>query len=153
MKLQFQMDDLRGKETQALIVDHLRRMHAITPAGSVFALDLDKLRHPDIAFWSVWADGQLVGCGALKRLDAARGEVKSMRVVDEWLGKGVGRAILRHILEHARSSGLSSLWLETGTTEHFLPARTLYASEGFTSCGPFGDYVESPHNTFMMRAL
>ena len=89
-------------------------MHDTSPPESVHALDIDGLRHPAITFWSAWVDGELAGIGALKRLDAARGELKSMRVDDRFRGSGVGRAILRHIVHDARERGMTSLWLETG---------------------------------------
>jgi putative acetyltransferase len=91
--------------------------------------------------------------GALKRLDAANGEIKSMRVDDAWLGKGAGRRMLEHIFAEARAAGLRALWLETGSTPAFDPAIRLYRSAGFTPCGPFGDYTEDPFSVFLTRAL
>jgi putative acetyltransferase len=96
---------------------------------------------------------EIAGCGALKRLDEVRGEIKSMRVSDGFLGKGVGRAILEHIIAEASRMGLGSLWLETGAANAFLPAIGLYQSAGFERCGPFGDYVEDPFSVFMTRRL
>ena len=69
-----------------------------------------------MTFWSAWLGNDIAGCGALKRLDAERGEIKSMRVADRFLGRGVGRAILEHLVAQARAQGMRSLWLETGST-------------------------------------
>jgi putative acetyltransferase len=91
--------------------------------------------------------------GALKRLDAGRGEIKSMRVADAWLGRGVGRAILDHIVGEARRMGLTSLWLETGSSPAFVPALKLYETAGFVRCGPFEGYVDDPFSVFMTRAI
>jgi putative acetyltransferase len=153
MDLEFRRDDLTGEQTRALIARHLAGMRAHSPAESVHALEADKLRSPEIRFWSVWSGGQIVGCGALKRLDARRGELKSMRVADAFLGRGVGRAILQHLVAEARAMGMTSLWLETGSAPAFEPALRLYESAGFSRCGPFDGYVEDPFSVFMTRAI
>jgi putative acetyltransferase len=98
-------------------------------------------------------DGEIAGCGALRVIDSARGELKSMRVADAFLGRGIGRAMLEHLVGEARQRGMTSLWLETGASEPFLPALKLYESAGFTRCGPFDGYVEDPFSVFMTRAL
>jgi putative acetyltransferase len=151
--IQIRTDDLSGDATRALIASHLAGMHETSPAESVHALGLEGLRHPAITFWSAWIDDDLAGIGALKQLDAERGELKSMRVDDRFRGTGVGRAILRHIIHDARERGMRSLWLETGSTPEFLPAQRLYESEGFVVCGPFGDYSVDPFSVFLMRPL
>ena len=76
-----------------------------------------------------------------------------MRVADAWLGKGVGRAILDHIIGEARRLGMTSLWLETGSSPPFTPALKLYETAGFTRCGPFDGYVEDPFSIFMTRLI
>ncbi len=103
--------------------------------------------------WSAWQGDDLVGVGALKELDPTRGELKTMRVDDRFLGTGAGRAMLRHIMAEARARGIRSLWLETGSEPVFAPARGLYASEGFVECAPFEGYGPDPLSTFMTREL
>lgn len=149
----FRIDDLSGEPTQALVRLHLAGMHANSPACSVHALDLDKLRQPGVTFWSGWAGDDIVCMGALKRLDVTNGEIKSMRVADAFLGTGAGRAMLAHIVAEARKAGLSTLWLETGSTEPFMPAIKLYESAGFSICGPFAHYKPDPFSVFMTRRL
>lgn len=151
--MDIRIDDLRGPEIQALLEEHLRHMHELSPPESVHALDLDKLRQPDISFWTIWDGGQLMGCGALRQFSASEGEIKSMRTPAAIRGKGAGRAMLHHILETARARGLTRLSLETGSQDAFEPARRLYASAGFDVCGPFGDYAEDPYSVFMTRTL
>jgi putative acetyltransferase len=151
--VQFRQDDLSGEPTRALIARHLTGMHANSPPESVHAFDVDKLRQPGVTFWSAWLGSEIVGCGALKRLDAERGEIKSMRVADRFLGRGVGRAILEHLIAEARTRGMRSLWLETGSTPAFVPALQLYESAGFARCGPFDEYVEDPFSVFMTRTI
>ncbi|HRD76671.1 MAG TPA: GNAT family N-acetyltransferase [Hyphomicrobiaceae bacterium] len=151
--LEFRLDDLTGAPIRALIARHLRGMHENSPPESVHAFDIDKLRAPDVTFWSAWSGGEIAGCGALKMLSATEGEIKSMRVADSYLGQGVGRAILEHIVSEARLRSLASLWLETGSAPAFAPAIGLYESAGFTRCPPFADYAPDPFSVFMTRAL
>lgn len=151
--LAFRLDDLSGEPTRALIARHLAGMRANSPERSVHALDIDQLRASDVTFWSVWVGDEIAGCGALKVLDARRGELKSMRVADEFLGRGIGRAILDHLMTEARARGLESLWLETGSTPPFLPALRLYESAGFVRCGSFDEYWDDPFSVFMTRPL
>ena len=151
--LTFRVDDLTGAATRALIARHLAGMHANSPPESVHAYDIDKLRAPDVTFWSAWIGDELAGCGALKVLDERRGELKSMRVADAYLGRGIGRAILEHLMTEARTRGLNSLWLETGSAPAFLPALRLYESAGFVRCGPFEGYVDDPFSVFMTRTI
>lgn len=149
----FREDDLTGAPTRALIARHLAGMRANSPACSVHAYDIDKLRAPDVTFWSVWVGDQIAGCGALKMLEARRGELKSMRVADPFLGRGIGRALLEFLLAEARRRGVESLWLETGSTAPFTPALRLYESAGFVRCGPFDGYVDDPFSVFMTRPI
>ena len=151
--LYFVLDDLSGAPTRALIARHLAGMHASSPPESVHAFDVDRLREPGVTFWSVWAGEEIAGCGALKVLDADRGELKSMRVADAFLGRGIGRALLGHLVGEARARGLRSLWIETGSAPAFLPALRLYESAGFRRCGPFGDYREDPFSVLMTSEL
>lgn len=151
--IEFRMDDLSGEATQALVARHLAGMHENSPPESVHAFDIGKLRQPGVTFWSGWADGEIAVMGALKRIDAANGEIKSMRVADAFLGRGAGRAMLEHIVAEARGAGMKALWLETGSTDAFGPAIRLYESAGFVRCGPFDGYVEDPFSVFMTRVL
>ncbi len=146
-------DDLSGPEIRALLAAHLRGMHDHSPPESVHALDLDGLRSPDISFWSVWEAGELLGCGALRELDAKHGEIKSMRTVEAHLGKGVASALVEYIVKEARRRGCSRLSLETGSGAAFEPAHALYLKHGFEFCGPFGDYSDDPFSRFMSRQL
>lgn len=151
--MNIRIDDLQGPEIRALLEEHLAQMHAESPPESVHALDLDQLRRPEITFWTAWDEGQLVGCGALKRLDATHGEIKSMRTPAALRRRGAARALLFHIIEAARAQGLQRLSLETGTQASFQPARSLYASFGFEETGPFADYALDPYSCFMSREL
>jgi putative acetyltransferase len=151
--MDIRLDDLRGPEIRALLEEHLRNMHEISPPESVHALDLDGLRQPGITFWTVWSRGELLGCGALKQLEPGHGEIKSMRTAAAHRGRGVGRAMLEHIIAEARARSYRRLSLETGSMDAFMPARRLYERFGFSYCAPFADYVEDPHSVFMTRAL
>lgn len=151
--MKIERDDLARAEVHALLEEHLRSMHALSPPESVHALDLETLRGPDIAFWSAWDGAILLGCGALKALDATHGEIKSMRTPDALRRRGAGRALLAHIVAEAGARGYRRLSLETGSADAFLPARRLYERFGFLYCGPFGEYVADPYSVFMTMRL
>ncbi|MES2100695.1 MAG: GNAT family N-acetyltransferase [Pseudomonadota bacterium] len=151
--MKIELDDLCRPAIHALLEEHLRSMHALGPPESVHALDLEKLRAPGITFWSAWADGELLGCGALSELSPTHGEIKSMRTPEARRRTGAGRALLLHIIEVARARGYERLSLETGSVAAFEPAHRLYESAGFTRTGPFGAYVEDPNSVFMTLAL
>ncbi len=151
--MQIRVDDLTGPEIAELLNEHLRDMYATSPPESVHALDLEKLRKPDITFWSVWDSNELVGCGAIKELDSTHAEIKSMRSSNRCRGKGVGKKMLEHILDVASQRKYQRLSLETGSQDFFIPARKLYERYGFECCGPFADYKEDPYSVFMTRML
>ena len=151
--MKLEIDDLTRAQVHDLLAEHLRSMRALSPPKSVHALDLDKLRRPDITFWTAWEGGELLGCGALKQLTPRHGEVKSMRTARAHLRKGVARAILETIVQEALRRSYDRLSLETGAMAEFRPAQQLYASFGFDACAPFGDYLPDRNSVFMTRRL
>lgn len=152
-RMEIRIDDLRGPEIAALLEEHLQSMRQHSPPESVHALDLDKLRKPEITFWTAWDGKELLGCGALKELDPAYGEIKSMRTATRHLRKGVALSIMQVILAEAKKRSYQRLSLETGSMAAFAPARAMYARLGFQLCGPFQGYVEDQHSVFMTKAL
>nr|WP_233505805.1 GNAT family N-acetyltransferase [Rhodoferax lacus] len=151
--MDIRIDDLRGAATIALLEAHRQNMFEHSPPESVHALDLDGLRQPGITFWSAWEGDVLMGCGALKELNAEQAELKSMRTADGHLRKGVAAKILQHIIAVARNRHYKQLYLETGPVAAFAAARALYARYGFRECGPFADYPEDPYSVFMVLDL
>lgn len=151
--MHIKLDDLSGSEITALLDEHLASMRSLSPPESVHALPLEGLRQPEVTFWSVWENDELLGCGALKELDAEHGEIKSMRTSSRHRRKGVASAMLQHIFTEAHRRGYRRLSLETGAQAGFEPARQLYASFGFNFCGPFGDYTNDPNSVFMTKEL
>ena len=151
--MDIRLDDLRGPEIAALLQEHLRDMHRVSPPESVHALDLESLRQPDITFWTMWDAGILVGCGALKELDPQHAEIKSMRTASSHRRQGVATQLLQHMLAEAKQRGYTRVSLETGSMDFFLPARALYASFGFAPCPPFADYSADPNSVFITKEL
>jgi putative acetyltransferase len=151
--MHIRLDDLRGPEIAALLQAHLDQMATASPPESRHALDLDGLRAPDVTFWTAWRENALLGCGALKEIDAGHGEIKSMHTARRARGQGVGAAILLTILEEARIRAYERLSLETGSMAAFQPAHRLYERYGFQPCPPFGDYREDPNSLFMTLLL
>jgi putative acetyltransferase len=144
------LGDLR---VQDLLEHHLRTARLETAPGSAHALNLEGLKSAEVSFWSAWDGNTLVGVGALKRLSRSHGEIKSMHTVQASRRIGVGTAMLRHIIDAARTMGMSRLSLETGSWAFFDPARALYRNHGFVECPPFGEYVEDSNSTFMTLEL
>lgn len=153
MPMEFVLDDLQGPQIQALLREHLASALEHSPPESVHALDLEGLRQPGLTFWSAWRDGELLGCCALKELDAGHAEIKSMRTAAAHQRRGVGARLLQHLLDEAGRRGYRRLSLETGSMAAFEPARRLYERFGFDYCGPFAGYVDDPYSRFMTREL
>ena len=151
--LVIRQDDLSGEATRALLTLHLAGMHANSPAGHVFALDLSGLQAPGVTVWSAWDGEAIAGIGALKLLDDGGGEVKSMRTHPDHLRRGVAAALLEHIIAAARSAGCRRLSLETGSGPSFDAALALYRRRGFANGEAFGDYVGSDFNQFLHLPL
>lgn len=151
--MNIRIDDLAGPEIKQLLTEHLEDMYATSPAESVHALDLSALKQPNISFWTVWENDQLLGCGALKDLGNQEGEIKSMRTTEAARNKGVASHLLQFILESAKQNKLTKISLETGTQDFFAPARNLYSKHGFEECGPFSDYQLDQYSVFMTKYL
>lgn len=151
--LTFHQGDLGSADVQALLASHFKQMRGNSPPEACHVLPIDRLRDPAATLWSAREGAALLGVGALMELSPDHGEVKSMRTAPEALGRGVGRAILRHIVREARARGYRRLSLETGRTDQFAAALHLYRAEGFSDCGPFGDYSATPFTCFLTREL
>ena len=136
-----------------LLSVHLSTARAQSARGSAHALDLSGLQAPDISFWSAWEQGYLLAVGALKRLSTTHGEVKSMHTAEAARRRGIGSAMLRHIIDVARISGMTRLSLETGSWDYFKPALALYRRHGFVECAPFDAYRPDPNSIFFTRDL
>ncbi|MFT8951222.1 MAG: GNAT family N-acetyltransferase [Gluconobacter sp.] len=145
--------DFADQETCDLLTLHLAGMHENTPAGHVFALDLAALTSSDIEVWTVHHRGHVAGIGALKRLSAQDGELKSMRTHPDFLRQGIASTLLDHLIHRARSLGLKKLSLETGQNSSFEPALKLYKARGFQLGEPFADYQASKFNQFFHLSL
>jgi putative acetyltransferase len=149
----FSVDDPRAADVRTLLALHLAFARAQSPPEDAHALDIDGLLNPAVVLFSFRADGELLAIGALKQLGEHDGELKSMHTAEFARGRGIGRAMLDHLIAVARERGFDRLSLETGVQPAFAPARLLYASAGFAICAPFGDYRPSPNSTFMSLAL
>ncbi|MEM6476299.1 MAG: GNAT family N-acetyltransferase [Pseudomonadota bacterium] len=146
-------DDLTSAEVLDLLRLHLEEMHRWSPACKVHAMPPERLREKDVSFFAVRDGETLAAVGALKALDATRGELKSMRAAPAFRGKGAGRALLEHLIGEARTRGYTWLGLETGRPREFLPAVRLYESYGFAECEAFGDYVSDEFSLCMEAHL
>ena len=147
------VDDLQGPEIASLLEVHLAHSRRHSPPQSIHALDLARLRAPEITFWTAWERTELLGCGALRQLSPASGELKSMHTAEHHRGRGVASAVLNHIIAEAKQRGYCAICLETGAMQGFRPSRELYRKFGFVPCDPFGDYKTDPNSIFMRLDL
>ena len=145
--------ELDLEDVDALLKQHLAEMRAGSPPEACHVLPIDGLKDPAIRFFTLREYGDLLGCGALKRLEPGHGEVKSMRTSNAALGRGVGKALLDHLVATARQEGMTRLSLETGSTGQFAASLRLYEKEGFDACGRFGSYADTPFTRFFTRAI
>lgn len=145
--------DLDDPRVVDLLTLHTTRARAETGRGSAHALDVSGLKTPDIQVFAAWEGETLLSIGALRRLSASEGEVKSMYTAEAARRTGAGGAILTHLIDTARRAGLSRLSLETGAWAYFAPAHAFYLRHGFEPCSPFGDYKPDPNSIFMTMEL
>jgi putative acetyltransferase len=145
--------ELDDEDVAALLADHFAEMTAGSPPSSCHVLPAAALADPAIRFFTLREDGTLLGCGALRAIEPEHGEIKSMRTAAHALGRGVGGALLGHLMAAARGMGMTRLSLETGNSAMFAAANRLYRREGFAPCGAFGDYQPTSFTTFYTRAL
>jgi putative acetyltransferase len=147
------IDDPESGEVRALLAKHLAFARQHSPPEDVHALDSTGLLAENVSFFSIREDGELVGVGALKQLDELHAEIKSMHTAEAARRRGVGRAMLDHLVGIARARGFRRVSLETGSMAAFTPARALYASAGFQACAPFAEYGPSPNSICMTLEL
>lgn len=145
--------DLSDPQVVALLDLHLRSAHANSPPRGVFALDLTGLRDPAVSVFAIWEDTTLLGLGAIKTLRDGHAELKSMRTAPDHLRRGVGAAMLDHLVATARMDGITRLNLETGSHPAFAPAHALYARTGFVACPPFGAYEDTVFARYFTREI
>ena len=148
---------VKGDLADSRIIDllnvHFTVMRTTAPIESCHVLAIDEMNTPDLSFWAAWDGDQLLGVGGLMKLTHDHGEIKSMHTAAKARGRGVGRAILRHIIEAAKARGMVQLSLETGGMDQFHAAHLLYTSHGFSICAPFGKYALDPNSVFMTRLV
>ena len=145
--------DLTDPRIVALLEYHVTTALAQSPRESCHAFDVSGLQRPEVSFWAIWDGDEVLGVGALMALGGGHGEVKSMHTARASRGRGVGGAMVRHIIETARARGFRRLSLETGSMDYFAPARALYARHGFVECAPFGSYMVDPNSVFLTLSL
>lgn len=151
--MRIQVETVDALAVKKLLQEHHEDMLKHSPVESVHALDLSSFKAIDVTFYTLRVEGELAGCGALKKLDDKHVELKSMRTANAFLRKGIAAKLLTHLLTVAKNNGYENISLETGTADVFIPAQKLYQQFGFTVCQPFSDYQEDPHSMFFSKYL
>ncbi len=142
-----------NSEVNQLLKKHFIELRAASPEGSAHVLDIPGLKIPSIKFWSLWERTQLMGCGALKFLSEDHGEFKSIRVHDDFRGKGYGLKVINHLIYEAQKLKIKQLSIETGAGKFFTPARKLFDNCGFKPCPPFSHYKEDINSLYLTKLL
>ena len=140
-------------EVNQLLKKHFIELRAASPEGSAHVLDIPGLKVNSIKFWSLWEENLLMGCGALKFLDQNHGEFKSIRIHDNFRGKGNGSKIIIHLIEEAKKLNIQRISIETGASKFFTPARKLFDKCGFKPCPPFAHYSEDINSLYLTKLL
>ncbi len=140
-------------EVNQLLKKHFIELRAASPEGSAHVLDINGLKVPSIKFWSLWNKNQLMGCGALKFLEKNHGEFKSIRIHDDFRGKGNGAKIINHLINEAKKLNITKISIETGSGSFFTPARKLFNKCGFKPCPPFAHYKEDINSLYLTKLL
>lgn len=153
MILMIRSGGLEDPQVLAMLKFHFDTNISVTPPGSAHVFDIARLKADDVSFWSAWDGDRLMGVGALKRMTADHGEIKSMHSRQDVRRSGIGSAMLLRIMAEAKAAGLKRLSLETGSFDFFKPAVALYQKHGFVECEAFGDYKPDPYSTFMTREI
>ena len=135
-------------QVNSLLIKHFTELRSVSPEGSTHVLDIAGLKHHTIKFWSLWNKNKLFGCGAIKFLEKEHGEFKSIRITDEYRGKGESRNVIDYLIFEAKKNNLKKISVETGAGEFFLPARKLFLRSGFKPCNPFAHYTNDPNSCF-----
>jgi putative acetyltransferase len=144
---------LEDEQVVDLLTYHFKKCHEVTPVGSAHVFDVTKLQDSSVHFYSAWLDGSVLGVGAFKVIEPQHGEIKSMHTSEDARRKGVGGALVEHIIREARGFGLKRLSLETGSFDFFKPAVALYVKHGFKLCGPIRGYTADPNSVFLTREI
>ena len=153
MDLIIAVADPNADDVRALLDRHLAFARVHSPTEHVHALPSTAWADPDLTLFGARRDGELIGVGAIRRLDDIHAELKAMHTRAEARGQGVGRAMLAHLLAVAQARGYDRVSLETGTMAAFAPARAMYRKAGFRPCPPFGAYTVNPYSVCMTLAL
>ena len=140
-------------EVNKLLTKHFKELKEASPEGSAHVLDIPGLMIPSIKFWSLWEESQLMGCGALKFLDKNHGEFKSIRIHDNFRGKGNGAKIIDYLINEAKKLNIKRLSIETGSSNFFAPARKLFDNCGFKACSTFAHYKEDKNSLYLTKLL
>lgn len=147
--MQIAIEDPRTDDVAALVAAHVAYCTNLEEVAGCCALASDDLRTPDTTVFAVRDSGHLLGIGAVKVITEGHLEIKSMHTAAAARGRGVGTVTLQHILEFARTAGVTRISLLTGSHDGYSAARRLYERFGFAPTNPFGGQIPHPTAIFL----
>lgn len=151
--MKIRKDNVTDQRVINLIEDHMQKMELYSPPSALHHLEINEYEDPKLTVWTAWENDELLGVGALKKLNGKHGELKSIKTHPDHLRKGVAQQLVSYILKQAVLAGYNQVSLETGSQEEFKPALEFYKSIGFDECGPFSDYKDDPASVFMTQRI
>ncbi len=138
-------------DARVLITELARYLIPLSPKESRHGYPVEKLIKEDVPFFIIRDKGTPVGCGGVKLFGTDYGEIKRMYIRPQFRGLGLGKLMLDHLSDYARSQGVTILRLETGIAQR--EAIALYERAGFQSIGPFGEYKPDPLSRFYEKRI
>ena len=140
-------------DVNELLTKHFIELRSASPEGSAHVLDIPGLKVSSIKFWSLWKNGKIFGCGALKFLNKDHGEFKSIRIHDDFRNQGNGIKVIKHLIDEAKKLKIKRISLETGAGKFFDPARKLFKKYEFIPCKQFAHYKEDINSLYFTKHL
>lgn len=135
----------------ALITELEAHLEPLYPKKSRHGYTVEKLINQGVHFFVIRENGAPAGCGGIQLFGTEYGELKRMYVRPQFRGLGLGKLLLEHFAEFARTRGVALLRLETGIHQH--AAIKLYERFGFESIAPFGEYQSDPLSRFYEKRI
>lgn len=106
-------------------------------------VEADDMMPPRGYFVIARLDGEPVGCGGLKRLDAMTGEIKRVWASPSARGAGIATRIMDELERLAREAGFARVVLDTNET--LTEARAMYGRRGYREIERYNDNPYAHH--------
>ena len=104
---------------------------------------LDYLDRPEVSTWIAYVQGTPAGCFELEQQSGGSVEIADFGLLPQFIGQGIGGALLRDAILTARDIGGKRVWLHTCSMDH-PSALANYQARGFRIFDRTEEYEEIP---------